>query len=88
MLSHLRKLSCFLAVDKPIYEIQGTAVYKSSGGCTQEIINPIRNQLPGFMQTEVCPEGSSQYACNVVVECTKCSEDKVCRFFFFLLYNS
>ncbi|VVC27685.1 Tyrosine-protein kinase ephrin type A/B receptor-like [Cinara cedri] len=64
------------AVGRPIYEIRGSAFYKTVGGCTQEIINPMRKQLPGFVQTEMCPEGSSRYACNVVVESSKCSEDE------------
>lgn len=77
-----------IAVGRPIYEIRGSAFYKTDGGCTQEIINPMRKQLPGFVQTEMCPEGSSRYACNVVVVSSKCSEDEVYRYFFFNFFFS
>lgn len=77
----------YIAVDKPIYKIRGSAFYKSSGGggCIQEIINPMRKQLPSFIQTAMCPEGLSQYSCNVVVESSKCSEDEVYRIFFYFI---
>ncbi|VVC30856.1 Immunoglobulin-like domain,Tyrosine-protein kinase ephrin type A/B receptor-like,Immunoglobulin-like [Cinara cedri] len=67
-----------IAIDKPIYEIKGTAFYKANGGggCAREIIGPMIKQLPGLVQTEVCPEGSSRYACNVDVESSKCSENE------------
>lgn len=29
------------------------------------------------MRAELCPEGSSQYACNIILEQPKCTEDKV-----------
>ncbi|VVC32942.1 Tyrosine-protein kinase ephrin type A/B receptor-like [Cinara cedri] len=66
------------AIDKPIYEILGTALYKtdSGSGCVQEIIDPMIKKLPGFMQNEICPEGSSQHACNVVVESSKCLKNE------------
>lgn len=83
-----------VAVDKPIYEIRGTAFYKSNdvGGCRLEIIKPVHKQLPNCVQTEICPEGSSRYACNVVIDTLKCIKDNVIylilciiMFFFFFL---
>ncbi|CAI6363057.1 unnamed protein product [Macrosiphum euphorbiae] len=67
-----------VAVKRAIYEIHGLAVYNTlgGGGCTHEIIVSVQNQLPISIRTELCPEGSSQYACNVIVEKPKCTEDK------------
>lgn len=67
------------AVEKAIYEIRGLAIFKTrgGGGCTHEIIVSVQNQLPSSMRAELCPEGSSQYACNIIIEQPKCTEDKV-----------
>ncbi|XP_025190793.1 uncharacterized protein LOC112591252 [Melanaphis sacchari] len=67
-----------VAVEKAIYEIRGSAVYKTSGGgaCTHDVTVLVQKQLPSSMRTELCPEGSSRYACNVIVEKPKCSEDE------------
>lgn len=86
-----------LAVDKPIYEIRGTVVYKTNddGDCRHEIIHLVKKQLPNYVQIEICPEGSSQYACNVIIETSKCIEDGVkyyiiiyYLFFLFDLYSN
>jgi len=77
------------AVEKAIYEIRGLAVYKTrgGGGCTHEIIVSVQKQLPNSVRAELCPEGSSQYACNIILE-LKCTEDKVryALYFINLLY--
>ncbi|XP_022182330.1 uncharacterized protein LOC111042121 isoform X2 [Myzus persicae] len=67
-----------VAVENAIYEIRGLAIYKTrgGGGCTHEIIVSVQKQLPSSIRTELCPEGSSQYACNVVLDQPKCTEDK------------
>jgi len=70
------------AVEKAIYEIRGLAVYKTrgGGGCTHEIIVSVQKQLPSSMRAELCPEGSSQYACDIILEQPKCTEDKVMHY--------
>ncbi|CAH1736627.1 unnamed protein product [Aphis gossypii] len=67
-----------LAVEKAIYEIRGSAVYKArgGGGCTHYVTVLVQKQLPSSMLTELCPEGSSRYACNIIVEKPKCAEDE------------
>lgn len=77
------------AVTKAIYEIHGVAVYNTlgGGGCTHEIIVSVQKQLPSSMRTELCPEGSSQYACNVIVEKPMCTENKVTPTFFIYQYT-
>lgn len=76
-------LNLCLAVTTPVYEIQGKTVYTTTdGGCEQEILTPMQNQLPIVIQTEMCPEGSNslEFACVVHVETLKCAEDKVMRY--------
>ncbi|XP_026804415.1 uncharacterized protein LOC113547993 [Rhopalosiphum maidis] len=67
-----------IAVEKAIYEIRGSAVYKTrdGGGCTHELTVRVQKQLPSSMLSVLCPEGSSEYACNVIVENPKCAEDE------------
>ncbi|XP_026818813.1 uncharacterized protein LOC113557470 [Rhopalosiphum maidis] len=67
-----------IAVEKAIYEIRGSAVYKTrdGGGCTHELTVHVQKQLPSSMRTELCSEGSSRYACNVIMEKPKCAEDE------------
>ncbi|XP_025407615.1 uncharacterized protein LOC112681585 [Sipha flava] len=67
-----------IAVSNPVYEIRGTAVYKTSSSsvCTRENVEPVRKQLPNFVRAELCPEGSTRYACNIVIEPPKCAEDQ------------
>uniref|UniRef100_A0A2S2NBE5 Ig-like domain-containing protein n=1 Tax=Schizaphis graminum TaxID=13262 RepID=A0A2S2NBE5_SCHGA len=67
-----------IAVEKAIYEIRGSAIYKTrdGGGCTHELIVRVQKQLSSSMRSVLCPEGSSRYACNVIVENPKCAEDK------------
>ncbi|KAE9539672.1 hypothetical protein AGLY_004924, partial [Aphis glycines] len=67
-----------VAVEKAIYEIRGSVVYKTrgDGGCTHDVTVLVQKQLPSSIRNELCPEGSSRYACNVIVEKPKCAEDK------------
>lgn len=68
-----------LAIEIPMYEIRGKAMYKTDGDCQFEIVNSIHKQLPHFMQDVICSEnhGSSRYVCNVHTEKPKCIENKV-----------
>ncbi|KAF0723256.1 Ig-like domain-containing protein [Aphis craccivora] len=65
-----------VAVEKAIYEIRGSVVYKTRSGCTHEITVLVQKQLPSSMRNELCSEGSSRHACNVIVEKPKCAEDQ------------
>lgn len=78
ILLHIFEYFC-IAVENPIYEIHGVAYYTTinSGDCTPEIIDYVRKNLPNSIRSEMCPEGSSQYACNVYVEAAKCLKEEV-----------
>lgn len=95
---------CFhSAIDTPMYEIRGTAFYKTNdGGCEPEIINAVQKLLPRFMRTVMCAEttafGSYRYACNFYIETITCNQEKVIyyinilrfiliQFFFFTVYS-
>jgi len=87
ILLYILKYFC-IAVKTPIYEIHGTAFYKTinSDGCTPELINNVQKQLPRSIQSEMCPEGLSSYACNVDVETSKCVEDEVTYSIYLFIY--
>jgi hypothetical protein len=68
-----------------MYEIRGTMTYRTNGIgiCTPEIIWLVQNHLPILLRTEVCPEGSTRYACNVIIKTGSCTENEVkicCKF--------
>lgn len=81
----------YSAIDTPMYEIRGTAFYKTNdGGCEPEIINAVQKLLPSFMRTVMCAEttafGSYRYACNFYIETTTCSQEKVINYIIILCF--
>lgn len=88
-----KRLVCvfYSAIDTPMYEIRGTAIYKTNdGGCEPEIINAVKKLLPSFMRTVMCAEitafGSYRYACNFYIETTICSQEKVINYIIILRF--
>lgn len=76
-----------------MFKIKTITVYKPTTGiCTPSMIVPLQTELIDFVKDNLCPVGSVQYPCQVIVK-PKCMDDEVririfpCRCSLYLIFT-